>query len=248
MLRRKPTREWVELDPHTIALALDGDRAAFTKLYRHYAGVVRGAVAARMRAWPSMSAQLEDVLSEVWAQILANDRRALRRYDPSRGELGFFLRMLAASRAATVLRRHARQQAALAPADSESTEEIERALLQRDFLDALWARARPLIKDVDEELFVRVMVLGREAKEVAPELGLGQDAAYQRLTRLRSRLVQLSAMLLEDGHAGSRPLTAERVQAVLHRALVLLLFASSSLSCDRPSIPPDDVSPGEGRT
>jgi hypothetical protein len=188
-----------------------------------------------------MTAQLEDVLSEVWVQILANDRRALRRYDPARGELGYYLRLLAASRAATVLRSRARQQALLAPVDPQSTEEIERALLQRDFLEALWAAARPLVKDVDEALFVRVMVMGREAKEVAPELGLGQDAAYQRLARLRSKLLQLASQLLADERM-ARPPTAAQVQAAISQALVLLLsYAPAALDAQEHAC--DHVSP-----
>lgn len=241
MLRRRRTPgEHVELDARTVQRALDGDRAAFATLYRHYAGVVRGAVAARVRAWPSMTSQLEDVLSEVWVQILANDRRALRRYDPARGELGYYLRLLAASRASTVLRSRARQQAPLAPADPESTEEIERALLQRDFLEALWAKARPLIKDVDEALFLRVMVMGREAKEVAAELGLHQDAAYQRLTRLRSKLVGLAAEILEDDRK-ARPASA-RAQAAISQALAVLLLPVPALDLDRPGGLHDGVS------
>lgn len=238
MLRRRTaSREWVELDARTIQRALDGERAAFATLYRHYAGVVRGAVAARVRAWPSMTSQLEDVLSEVWVQILANDRRALRGYDPARGELGYYLRMLAASRASTVLRSRARQQALLAPVAAESTEEIERALLQRDFLEALWAEARPLIKDVDEALFMRVMVMGREAKDVAPELGLHQDAAYQRLSRLRSKLVQLAARMLEDERGGRA-----QAQAAISRVLALLLLPAPAIDLETPTISRRDVS------
>lgn len=230
--RREKPRTWVELDPRTIEQALEGERTAVAKLYRHYAGVVRGAVAARVRMWgPSMTCQLEDVLSEVWLQILANDRRALRCYDPKRGELGYYLRLLAASRAATVLRSRGRQQALLAPVAPESTEEIERALLQRDFLEVLWAKARPLIKDVDEQLFVRVMVMGREAKEVAAELELGPDAAYQRLTRLRAKLLQLAAQILADEH-GARPPSSAQVQAALSRALVVLLLPTPAAGPD----------------
>jgi len=224
--RRPTTRAWVELDSLTIQRALDGDRAAFTKLYRHYGGVVRGAVAARVRAWPAVASQLEDILGEVWVQMLADDRRALRLYDPRRGELGYFIRLLAASRASTAIRKRVRQQAQLAVAEPDMTDEIERAMLQRDFLEALWAKARPLVKDVDEELFVRVMVMGGEAKAVALELGLGQDAAYQRIARLRSKLVRLAAELLEE-ERGARPLPIERVQAVVSRALVLLVIASA---------------------
>jgi DNA-directed RNA polymerase specialized sigma24 family protein len=221
-------REWVELDPHTIQCALDGDRHAFTKFYRHYCGVVRGAVAARLRMWPAMASQLEDVLNDVWVQMLANDRRALRHYDPQRGELGYYLKLLAASRTSTVIRTRMRQQARLAPVDPDASEEIERALLQRDFIEALWAKARPVIKDVDEQLFVQVMVMGREAKEVAPELGLAQDAAYKRISRLRSNLLKLAAQLLTEGPA--RPVSDLQVQAVITRALALLLVSSAVAS------------------
>jgi DNA-directed RNA polymerase specialized sigma24 family protein len=243
VLREKPTTQaWVELDPTTIQRALDGDRAAFTVLYRHYRGVVRGAVAARVRAWPSVTSQLEDILGEVWVQMLADDRRALRLYDPTRGELGYFIRLLAASRASTAIRRRMRQAAPLVPVDPDATEEIERAMLQRDFIEALWAKARPLIKDVDEELFVRVMVLGREAKEVALELGLRQDAAYQRIARLRSKLLRVAAELLAE-EPGARPLAVERVQAVVTRALVLLVLSSPTVADDSNHDASDGVSP-----
>ena len=244
MLGRKPTAHaWVELDPPTIQRALGGDRAAFTELYRHYRGVVRGAVAARVRVWPSVTSQLEDILGEVWVQMLADDRRALRLYDPQRGELGYFIRLLAASRASTAIRRRLRHATQLAPVDPDATEEVERAMLQRDFLEVLWAQARPLIKDVDEELFVRVMVLGREAKEVARELGLGQDAAYQRIARLRSKLLRLAAKLLEE-EQGARPLPVERVQAVVTRALVLLVISSPAVADDSNRDGHEGVSPG----
>jgi len=242
--RRAATQAWVELDPPTIQRALEGDRAAFTELYRHYRGVVRGAVAARVRAWPSVTSQLEDILGDVWVQMLADDRRALRLYDPRRGPLGYFIRLLAASRASTVIRARVRQQAQLVPDTTDTTEEIERAMLQRDFLEALWAEARPLLKDVDEELFVAVMVMGREAKEVAPELGLSQDAAYQRIARLRRKLLRLAARLLHE-EPGARPVPLERVQAVVTRALVLLVLSPSALADDLHEEAPCGVSPGK---
>jgi DNA-directed RNA polymerase specialized sigma24 family protein len=188
----------VELAPITIQRALEGDRAAFARLYRHYRSIVRGAVAARVRAWPTMTSHMDDILGDVWVQMLADDRKALRCYDPRRGAFAYFIKLLAASRASSVIRRRASRKRQPVPVETGTEDQIEHVLLQRNFLETLWASAQPLIKDVDEELFVRVMVMGRETKEVALELGLGQDAAYQRITRLRDKLVCLAGKLRAD--------------------------------------------------
>ncbi len=217
MTARQASDEWPELEPATIQRALDGDRSAFETLYRHYRGVVRGAVAARLRMWPRLPVALEDVLSEVWIQMLANDRKLLRYYDPKRGPFGYFLRVVAATRTSSVLRRHSSRDQL--PPPEEQDEQLERVMMQRDFIEALWSRVQPLIKDVDRELFVRVIVMGAETKEVAPALGLTQNAAYQRIARLRTRLGQAATQLLTDQgqRAPSRP---EKLQVLLTQVLV----------------------------
>ncbi|MEM7151492.1 MAG: sigma-70 family RNA polymerase sigma factor [Myxococcota bacterium] len=224
MTKRTQPRSWVELPPKTIERALDGDRAAFEEVYTHYSGIVRGAVASRIRRWPSLSSQMEDILSDIWVQLLADDRKVLRYYDPDRGPFGYFIRLVAATKVSTVLRRQARRSGAAATIVDlpvEYDEEIERVLMQRDFIEALWAEAQTTLKDVDQQLLTQVLVLGRETKEVAAELGLKRDAAYQRINRLRRRLTQIAERLLADG-SGTRRSSPDFAAAVLMQALVVL--------------------------
>lgn len=241
-MTRTTPKDWTELDPKTLQRALDGNRAAFEALYRHYAGIVRGAVAARLRAWPRLDLQLEDVLNEVWVQMLADDRRVLRLYDPRRGPFGYFIKLVAASRASSLVRRRTRHEPLPLSAAPEGEARIERALLQRDFIESLWALVRPRLKEVDEELFMRVMVGGEETKDVAPELGLKQDAAYQRIARLRARLVRLATELLQDGHP-SRRSRNELVQAIVTQALLLLVGSSTIETEPAPRSSTPDVNP-----
>lgn len=191
--------KYTELATERVMAALDGDRSAFTDLYRCYAPTVRSAVAAVVRHRAELHPHHEDIVAEVWTRLLADDRRRLRTFDPSRGPFGYYLRMRAFALgrvvADNVLRR-ARTVELDDPFHSTfGRDELEGQVLGRDELMRLERAVREQLAEVDLALFEQVLVLGRKVGEVAEELGLGRDAAYRRSHRLRRKVATIAEEL-----------------------------------------------------
>ncbi len=55
-----------DLPRDVIERALDGEPAAFRKLYESYDPTVRWAVGLRVYRWPTLVPQLEDIVQDVW--------------------------------------------------------------------------------------------------------------------------------------------------------------------------------------
>jgi RNA polymerase sigma factor (sigma-70 family) len=210
-----PSTSYPELPAERVALALTGDREAFAELYSTYDPSVRAAVVAAIRHRPELEDELEDLVGEIWMRWLDRACWRLRKYDPTRGAFGFYLRMkaFATARALADLRIH---RTAIVPLDDPlvwlfATEDPEARTLDRNELERLWAAMRERLNAIDLALFQGVLVEARLVREVGAELGLTDEVAYRRSHRLKQKLARIAAEVLGTRDGGSS------------RALVVLL-------------------------
>lgn len=195
--------KYPELSPERIADALDGDRVAFSDMFRCYAPTVRASVAAALRFRPSLQVHFEDIVSEVWTRFLADGCKRLRSYDPGRGPFGYYLRMRTYALARMLAAQYLRRSKTVDLADPFlalfGDEGFEGQLLGRDALDKLYAAVRERLGEADVAIFEQVYVKGRRILDVGEELGMSKDAVYRRSHRLRDKLLAIA----EDLGAGS---------------------------------------------
>ncbi|MEM9454412.1 MAG: sigma-70 family RNA polymerase sigma factor [Myxococcota bacterium] len=189
-----------ELSPERVAAVLEGDREAFAELYRCYSLRVRAAVATAIRFRADLAPQLDDLLSEVWARLLADNCRQLRNYQPSRGPLGYYLRMRAWALARLVVAQHLRRADRVEyddPLVSMSADDgLEDRLQSRDILERLHDMVRSRLDATDLALFEQVYVQGQRIESVGRALGLRRDAVYRRSHRLQAKIARIAEELL----------------------------------------------------
>jgi len=89
------------LPPELVARFRQGDDDAFMKVYERYAGELRPLVARFFRS----PFEREEASQEIWLQV----HRMAAAYQPARGELGPWLRALAANRCREMLRAQGRR-------------------------------------------------------------------------------------------------------------------------------------------
>ncbi len=187
---------WLAELPHErLAQALAGDRQAFTELYVTYDPVVRSAVAAAIRRRPELELELEleDFVAEIWKRFLEGDCWRLRKYDPSRGAFGWFLRMraFATTRALMGQRAYCNQPVEIPDPLVSMLGDVEGSM-RRDALVQLWTAMEERLDGVDLVLFRGVFVEGRLVREVAKELGLSEAMVLRRSHRLKRKIERIA--------------------------------------------------------
>ncbi len=232
------TRSYPELPPDRVALALAGDREAFAEVYATYDPAVRTAVAAAIRHRPELELELEDFVAEIWKRFLERDCWRLRKYDPSRGAFGWFLRMRAFATARQLASRRLHRTTIVAVDDPFSWlfagDDPETKMLARDELERLWGAIRLRLDDIDVALFERVFVEGRLVREVVDALRLTEAAAYRRSHRLKQKVERIAAEVLGHGDGGGRSSAALVVLLVS----MLAQAGGTNLEMEQASMPP----------
>ena len=79
-----------------------GEKGAWETFVRRYAGLVVAAV----RGVARETAEVEDLVQEVFLRLCRDDFRLLRTYDPARAQLSTWITIVARSTARDALRRH----------------------------------------------------------------------------------------------------------------------------------------------
>jgi RNA polymerase sigma factor (sigma-70 family) len=216
-----------ELDADVIERAVvGGSPEALIRVYRHYGGRVRHAIA-RAALAAGHSHDIADLTQDVWARLLHDDRRLLRYYDPGRGEggcpFGPFLCHIARQQAWQVLHREHRKvlgEGVVGGIDElvdEGALELTARLVQSDLF-------RKLLREVDERLGEHDRVLlrehhvyGRTLRSVAQELGVSEAALYKRNERLKRKLAKVAERLVaESRSSGAGVATGVVVLVLLH--------------------------------
>ncbi len=228
-----PSSKTDELDEGVISTALRGKGAsaqrAMSSLYDFYAPRVNYSIGWACRACGYFQ-NVDDVRQEVWRRLLDRDARLLRFYDPTRGKLGPFIRMLANQQAQAAIRSERRQQA-LAGAkpgiqaeeaeDTEASQFVAR-MIQGDLFRRLMDRAREELDELDLLVLREIRLKGRKMAPVAAEFGQSKDALYKRNERLKGKLAALARELMSEASPSTYP-RVEVLAAVLAAVTAALI-------------------------
>lgn len=158
--------------------------------YRHHAG---GAAAP--------DAFIEDAIANVVVDFFS---KGCRRYDPARGRLRTYLRMLVNARVVDLLRKERpfahRDEAALEKLPPEATEEV--AAYRRALLLSLVEDLRDCIPARQFEIFERVKLKGEPADAVASDLGVRRGVVDNTVFKVMGRLRDLASRSEYSEEAG----------------------------------------------
>jgi len=195
--------------PQLLQAAISGDGAATRQLVERLAPIVHARVARRLlRSKPGrrqkrdLRQDVEDLVQEVFAALLANRARLLQGWDPARGlSLDNYVGLIAESRVASILRSGRRSPWTEEPTDVPAldatvgpTESAHRQVASRQVLAKLLERMRAELSPMGQEMFRRLVVDEQTVDEVCAEMQMSADAVYA----WRSRLAKLARKLHED--------------------------------------------------
>lgn len=157
------------------------------------------------RAPPGRDAaqEVDDLTQEVLLALFADQRRALRRWDPDRGmSLANFVGLMAERRVASVLRSARRSPWAEHPSDPDDigaratgAAQQEATLASRQTLERVVARLRTTTSPLGLELFYRLFVCQQDTASICGDTGLGANAVYLWKSRLSRKL----RAIVDDG-------------------------------------------------
>jgi RNA polymerase sigma-70 factor (ECF subfamily) len=168
-------------DAMLVQRLLSGNREAGDALFTRHAPLLRRVLARRLGAGFGTQ-DTDNVLQQAWLNLLEEDSRRLRRYDPSRPLAPFLIGVVLNAcrdyRKAERLRKPGSPLPDLAqPAPSAATEEV------REGLQALEPRDRLLLDLVELQ--------GMSYREVARILGVAEGSVGSLTTRARTRLREI---------------------------------------------------------
>lgn len=220
MTKGKQRPETPDLPSHVVERALDGDRVALRQFYGAYDPTVRWAVAMRVRRWPGLVTRFEDLVQEVWLELLRNGGKRLRYYKGDRGLsfrsfVGFIAARYCWRRARVVLARDERDARVAEDLGSEQAErealDLMQRLIEADLFEQLTARVHAELDEVERRIFHDNLVEGETLRAIATHLGLKEATVQQRKRRLYDKLRALVDELLGE----PIPTSPEQVAVVL---------------------------------
>lgn len=209
-----------ELPLEIIERAIDGDRAAFRRLYLHYNPTVRWAVGLRVHRWPALVPLFDDIVQDVWWKLTRRNFKLLRYYSNDRGAtFSRFLAVISTRIGWRLAKRHL-DHLETGPVDVHEADAMDftAELIQADFLDRLATLVRDRLDPKDYGLFEGYYVHGEKLKDIGERLGMNENTAYQRHRRLQKKVRDLADELL--GEASSR-IPSQLVVATLAALFVL---------------------------
>jgi RNA polymerase sigma factor (sigma-70 family) len=219
----RPRVEDLDLEVVERAL-LDPRGPEFVQLYDRYDPLVRWAVGHRVLRWPELTSSFDDIVQDVWLQLLRHRGRRWLGYDPGRGiAFGSFLALIAGRYGWKLAKRRLRHP--LEPLRDEPDDadwDFTLALVRTDVLQRL-AEQVDALDERSRRFFHGHYVEGRLIKDVGGELGLSDNTAHVFKLRLEKKLAAMAeALLSEAPDAGTSNGTGRRLVVVTLVALVAL--------------------------
>jgi RNA polymerase sigma-70 factor (ECF subfamily) len=160
-----------------------GDPDAFMSIYQAHTADLRPLVA-RFFASPF---EREEALQEIWMHV----HKVARSYDPARGELRPWLRVIASNRCREILRARGRRPVLAAALDEESdghaaaTADTPESTAQRDRLQAVVTQFVQQLDAEEAAVFRLALLEERTHDEVAAAVGISpRRAKYLKLKLL----------------------------------------------------------------
>ncbi len=221
---KRPLVEDLDLEVVERAL-LDPHGPEFVRLHDRYDPLVRWAVGRRVMRWPELCSSFDDIVQDVWLQLLRHRRRRWLGYDPDRGiAFGAFLALIAGRYGWKLAKRRLRHP--LEPLRDELDDEdwdFTLALVRSDVLQRLAEQVEAL-DERSRRFFHGHYVEGRLIKDVGRELGLSDNTAHVFKLRLEKKLAAMARALLgEEPDAGPQGGSSRRLVVVTVLALAALL-------------------------
>lgn len=187
-----------DLDLEVVTAALANPRGlAFRRFYRHYGPTVRWAAGTRVLRWPELTSSFDDIVQDVWVELLRPRDRPLLGYDAARGAtFAVFLAFISSRFAWKIAKRRLKHPVEELHDDpNDASWDFTHDLMRADVLDRLAAR----VDTMDERsrcLFYGHFVQGRQIREVGAELGLSDNASHVFKRRFEKKLAAIAQQML----------------------------------------------------
>lgn len=180
-----------EEDIALVAGLVAGDQTAWRTLHARYGRLIYRCIRKVTAAFGLRPDDEQEVYSNLVVQLLSNDKRKLRAFDPGRGSrLGTWLGMLATHAAYDFLREARREvpraplsEADGAPADGcplDALESKQRSAIVRELVAGLSAK--------DRQFVVLYFDRGMAPDAVAAAMNISVKTVYSKKHKIRSRL------------------------------------------------------------
>lgn len=209
-----------QLHSKRIESALAGDAHAASELVDTLAPWIQREVlkvlcASAGRVGRGLRQDVEDLVQDTLLLLFSERGKALRAWDPERGSLGGYVRVVARHQVHATLRSRRRSPYELNPEDPTAPQSRSQSVDARDPEGA--THARRSLERLTEQLAARLSPLGFEmfrllyvlempAGAITEATGQSLEAVYQ----WRTRIKKLMAQLTEDAQRGGTPRRAAR--------------------------------------
>ena len=199
----KHPAEWTDRD--LLRCVLRNDARGWTELVRRYRPLIyRCITKVTLKYSPMLSgADLDEIYAEVMMQLVRENMRKLRIYNPARGtKLGSWIGMISVNAAYDFLRGAGRRpvldkvDGAIDPHD-----ECDRTPLDQLIEKERWEHLNTLLSEFTEKdrTFVELYYQkGMEADEVAAEMQISLKTVYSKKHKIRAHLVRCLERLAGD--------------------------------------------------
>lgn len=198
------------LTPARIHEALEGDKAALSDVVRELLALLKLEIARFLHRWARSQRRdarqdVDDFAHEVLLYLLGERGRVLRTWDPTRGTLVAFVRMVARQRVSRTLLKRRGNPWSDEPTEIEELEpQLEpdpaaRVLESRELLRSLLVRLRSELTERGLLLFHQIYIEERPIAEVAAEFGMTRQAIDAWNNRTRNLARRLAAELPAEG-------------------------------------------------
>jgi RNA polymerase sigma-70 factor (ECF subfamily) len=200
MARKGNSVEETQLLKALLAPGTEGERqACWNQFVRRYERLITSCVLKVLRRYGAVfsNEDLDDLVGDVWLQLLRDDMKKLRQYDAERGfRIASFIGLVATNTTIDHLRSRQAEATPLdqvmedyasltlvADAPSELVERSEQAELVRSALNQLSAEERRFV--------VEVFHAERAPEELARQLGVTTNTVYSRKFKIREKLQRI---------------------------------------------------------
>jgi RNA polymerase sigma factor (sigma-70 family) len=201
----------LELSPEVIDRALAGDERLIRRIVDTLTPTIQARVAKAL--WRRRTAagnrdvaqEVEDLTQAVFLSFFADDGRVLRTWDPARGGLDTFVRVVAEREVSSILRTRSRNPWTEEPTGADQLErqvsvgaDIEAVLGSHELLATIVQRVRARVSERGREVFDLLLVDGRSVDEVGALMEMTPDAIYAWRSRLARIAREIAAEVLSE--------------------------------------------------
>jgi RNA polymerase sigma-70 factor, ECF subfamily len=191
-------------DRHLLARVLRNDERAWSELVRRYRALIYRCITKVTGKYSAVSgADVDEVYAEVLIQLLRDDLRKLRLYNPARGtKLGSWIGMIAVNAAYDYLRGFGRRplldklNTTIDPHD-----ECDRTPLDLLIEKERWSHFNGMLSDFTDKdrMFLELYYArGMEAEDVAAEMQISLKTVYSKKHKIRAHLQRCIEHLSND--------------------------------------------------